>query len=56
MTSTLFWWRCSRCSASIEPSNNISDVERDQRAHIEHEHPGIGWAPWQLGISHWTER
>lgn len=53
--STQYWWTCPRCQDRMEPSDRRADIERDQREHIAHEHPDVKWAPWELGISHWTE-
>ena len=56
MTSTIYWWQCDRCGDRMTPSNRREDIERDQRAHLAAEHPDALPAPWELGISHWTER
>ena len=56
MSHTTHWWTCPRCWDRMEPSDRRADIERDQREHINHEHPGEKFAPWELGISHWTER
>ena len=53
--TTSYWWTCPRCMSRMEQSTRIADVERDQTAHRAESHPGVTWAPWELGISHWTE-
>ena len=54
--STQYWWTCPRCGDRMATSNRCADIEQDQRAHIQAQHPEVTWHPWELGISHWTER